>query len=186
MSGKWPLPSGRLTMLEMVDRILMMQPLKTLVGMGSLSQVLFGAFSTSSLIRSDGIDSTLVKNVPASECSQMLLLIEWSDWFNEESVLSSFERMTSIFCKKNFPKSLASKVGSECLGYCSCNDPPSSSLAVLKNFFVIVSVNEVETIVTPRSFHNMILTIPCPREINPMWPSPALRHILSHLLHTLL
>ena len=36
-------------MLEMVGRSLMMQPLKALVGMGSLSQVLFGAFSTTEL-----------------------------------------------------------------------------------------------------------------------------------------
>ena len=55
-----------------------MQSLRTLIGMGPLSQVLFGAFSASFLIPSDGIGSKLVKGVQAHEYSRMLLLNEWS------------------------------------------------------------------------------------------------------------
>ena len=56
----------------MVGKSSLMQSLKTFVGMGSLSQVLFGAFSTSYLIRSDGIGSKLVKSVPYSYRIELL------------------------------------------------------------------------------------------------------------------
>ena len=52
MSGKWPLLSERFTMLEMVGKSSLMQSLTILVGIESLSQVLFGAFSSSFLIPS--------------------------------------------------------------------------------------------------------------------------------------
>ena len=63
-------------MLEMVGKSSLIQSLTILVGIGSLSQVLFGAFSTSFLIPSDDIASKLLKGVPANECSWTLLLVE--------------------------------------------------------------------------------------------------------------
>ena len=76
MSGKWPLLSERLTMLKMVGKSSLIQSLTVLVGMWALSQVSFGAFSTSFLIPSDDIGSKLVKGVPAYKCSWTLLLVE--------------------------------------------------------------------------------------------------------------
>ena len=50
-------------MLEMVGKSSFIQSSTILVGIGSLSQVLFGSFSTSFLIPSDDIGSKLVKGV---------------------------------------------------------------------------------------------------------------------------
>ena len=135
MSGKWPLLSERLTRFEMVGKSSLMQSLTILKGIGSLSQVLFAAFSTSFLT-----DTFRRYRLEVSKgCASIRVLLDATPgrvvkliWWG--SMLSSFKGMSSIFCVNNLPKSLASIAGSECLGYCSCVDPPSSALAVLKSF----------------------------------------------------